>query len=361
MSKKVFGLLSILLLAVFFSSAVYAEANPLSPDLEVVIADSDKKVEDKTSDLVDNPEEKKDEKEKDKEKKEEPKEEKKEVDLGEYAKYVDRKGFPQEGSVSAGVLRFREWPWGKVNTTYRRGGGVTVLGVLGEFYCIQVDGKIGFMHRNYVSTSREKATEAEPVYPPGCREGGHLEKDKGIKEAINFAKRVSEAVAGGSDPAALAGYKGGKLPPKEFLALFGPVARDSMKQTGVPASVTLAQAILETGWGASSIGDAKNLFGIKGKGPAGTARTKTQEHYGNGFVTITDGFRKYHTWQQSIDDHAKLVSGGRYKSAWDNFQRTKNADEFARGIHKAGYATDPGYANKLINLMKTHNLYQWDK
>ena len=165
----------------------------------------------------------------------------------------------------------------------------------------------------------------------------------------------------GQESGSLASYPGGKLPPAEFIALFGPVARDSLKATGVPASVTLAQAILETGWGGSSIGDAKNLFGIKGTGPAGTTVVHTQECYNGSFVTIKDGFRKYNTWQESIDDHAKLVSGWIYKPAWDAYQANHNADEFARGIHKAGYATDPGYADKLINLMQSYNLYEWDQ
>ncbi len=165
----------------------------------------------------------------------------------------------------------------------------------------------------------------------------------------------------GTESGSLAAYPGGKLPPSEFIALFGPVARDSLKATGVPASVTLAQAILETGWGGSSIGDAKNLFGIKGTGPAGTTVVHTQECYNGSFVTIKDGFRKYNTWQESIDDHAKLVSGWIYKPAWDAYQANHDANAFARGIHQAGYATDPGYANKLINLMQSYNLYEWDE
>ena len=165
----------------------------------------------------------------------------------------------------------------------------------------------------------------------------------------------------GTESGSLAAYTGGKLPPSEFISLFGPVARDSLKATGVPASVTLAQAILETGWGSSSIGDAKNLFGIKGTGPAGTTVVHTQECYNGSFVTIKDGFRKYNTWQESIDDHASLVSGWIYKPAWDAYQSNHDANAFARGIHQAGYATDPEYANKLINLMQSYNLYEWDQ
>lgn len=267
-------------------------------------------------------------------------------------------GFPLEGTVEAGLLRLREWPWGKVDGTYSKGSKVRVTGLCGEFYRVEVDGKEGYMHVNYITTPKKKASMEAPIYPGDTFNGGYLSKEEGKKEAINYAKRKDEA---GSDPAALAGYKGGKLPPDKFLALFGPVARASMKKTGVPASVTLAQAALETGWGSATIGDAKNLFGIKGTGPAGKTTVATQECYGGKFVTINDGFRKYHTWQQSIDDHADLVSKGRYKSAWDNFQRTKNADEFARGIHRAGYATDPNYSSKLIGMMKSYNMYQWDK
>ncbi len=173
------------------------------------------------------------------------------------------------------------------------------------------------------------------------------------------ANNVSYKNNGGS--LTLDTYTGGKLPQAEFIGLFGPVARDSMKLTGVPASVTLAQAILETGWGKSSIGDAKNLFGIKGTGPAGTTVVSTQECYDGTYTTIKDGFRKYNNWQESIDDHAKLLSQSSiYKSAYDAYQSNHDADEFARGIHRCGYATSPTYSDNLISLMKQYNLYEWD-
>ncbi len=130
-----------------------------------------------------------------------------------------------------------------------------------------------------------------------------------------------------------------------------------MKKTGVPASVTLAQAALETGWGKSTIGDAKNIFGIKGTGTAGTIKVPTKEFVNGRMITIHDNFRKYHSWQQSFEDHGKLLQKSRYSYA---LQYNKDPDRYAREIHKAGYATDPNYASKLISIMKSNNFYQYD-
>ena len=285
------------------------------------------------------------------------------------------KKFPVEGTVQGNYLRLREWPWGPVMGKYNTGDAVTVTGESGEFYEVTINGVSGYMHKNYITIPDAEASRIAPYYPGDTLSGGYLSKEEGTKQSessfangtyksssnstSNGANNVS--YKGSTDTGDLASYPGGKLPPAKFIALFGPVASKSMKETGVPASVTLAQAILETGWGQSSIGDAKNLFGIKGTGPAGTTRVYTQECYNGTYVTIKDGFRKYHTWQESIDDHAKLVSGWIYKPAWEAFQKDHDADAFARGIHKAGYATSPTYSNDLISLMKQYNLYEWDK
>ncbi len=309
-------------------------------DIEKWLSD-DKKVEDK--------EEKKDEEKKDDEKKDDLK-------------------FPVDGVVQGDALRLREWPWGPVMGKYYTGDKLTVTGVSGEFYEVTIDGVKGYMHKNYVSIPDSAASRVVPNYPGDTRSGGYLSKEEGTKtseaagsysSSNNGANNVS--YKGSTDTGDLASYPGGKLPPDKFIALFGPVAQKSMKETGVPASVTLAQAILETGWGGSTIGSAKNLFGIKGTGPAGTTVVSTQECYDGTYVTIKDGFRMYNNWQESIDDHAHLVSNGRYKSAWDAYQANHDADAFARGIHQAGYATSPTYADNLISLMKQYNLYEWDK
>lgn len=277
--------------------------------------------------------------------------------------------FPVTGTVQGDNLRIRQWPWGPVIGQYNTGDTVTVTGVSGEFYAVTVNGVSGYMHKNYVSIPGAEASRIAPYYPGDTAMGGYLSESEGKKQSDDAASGKSSGSNGASkvsyqgatDTGDLASYPGGKLPPAKFIALFGPVARESMKQTGVPASVTLAQAILETGWGGSSIGDAKNLFGIKGTGPAGTTVVHTQECYdGKTYVTIKDGFRKYYTWQQSIDDHAALLQTSRYASALNAFKQNHNADQYAEGIHKAGYATSPSYASSLKSLMKQYNLYEWD-
>lgn len=290
-----------------------------------------------------------------------------EVKEEEEKKDEENGNYPVQGVVQGDALRLRQWPWGPVMGKFYTGDSVTVLGEDGEFYKVEINGMTGYMHKNYVSIPGAEASRAVPYYPGDTESGGYLSREEGTNASKNPGSSSGgtgnynwSTTSGGEESEGLKNYKGGKLSPNEFISLFGPVAQDSMKATGVPASVTLAQAILETGWGKSTIGDAKNLFGIKGVGPAGTIDTKTREVYNGQSVTITDGFRKYNNWQESIDDHARLVSSGRYKNAWNQFQSDHNADAFARGIHQAGYATEPNYANYLINLMKQYNLYQWD-
>lgn len=275
-------------------------------------------------------------------------------------------GFPVQGTVQGDCLRIRQWPWGPVMGTYNTGDAVKVLGKDGEFYKVEINGQTGYMHVNYISIPSAEASRVAPYYPGNTASGGYLDKDAGTQQSKDAASGKPTGASkvsyqNSTDTGDLASYPGGKLPPAKFIALFGPVARESMKQTGVPASVTLAQAILETGWGGSSIGDAKNLFGIKGTGPAGTTVVHTQECYdGKTYVTIKDGFRKYYSWQQSIDDHAALLQNSRYAPALNAYKQNHNADQYAEGIHKAGYATSPTYAQSLKSLMKQYNLYEWD-
>ncbi|MGM0601161.1 MAG: glucosaminidase domain-containing protein [Candidatus Rifleibacteriota bacterium] len=157
--------------------------------------------------------------------------------------------------------------------------------------------------------------------------------------------------------AALANYRGGRLSPSEFGRLFGPVARESQRRTGIPASIILAQAALETGWGRATMGDGKNLFGIKGTGPAGSISVPTREYINGRYVNITDNFRKYNTWMESIEDHARLLQNSRYAECMRN---SDNPDQFARELQRAGYATDPQYASKLISIMRSNNFYQYN-
>ena len=149
----------------------------------------------------------------------------------------------------------------------------------------------------------------------------------------------------------------------DFIETVGAAARRSQTATGVPASVTVAQAILESDWGRSRLTrQGNNLFGIKAlggaTGPAGVVSLATWEHVSGSDVVVQAPFRAYYTLEQSIDEHGKFFTGNRRYAAALGVARDARA--FARAIQAAGYATDPNYADKLITLMDRYNLYRFD-
>ncbi len=154
-----------------------------------------------------------------------------------------------------------------------------------------------------------------------------------------------------------------------FLAQAVPLAHDVQRATGVPSSVILAQAILETGWGRQPVAAANNYFGIKASPrPDGTVNygtiatgwmwASTKEWNGTQYVDSQERFRAYQTMADSFHDLGQLYTGtARYAPA---MQAVENPREFATRIAQAGFATDPNYAARLIQLMDTSNLYQYD-
>lgn len=266
--------------------------------------------------------------------------------------------YPTTGVITVGSrLRLREWPWGKVMNLFAGGTNVQVLGEEGEFYKVKVNGQTGYMHKNYVSIPDAPASRVEPYYPGDTKYGGYIGRDGSPGKMASGSSGPEMSISGAAAEKALNNYKGGKLSPAEFGRLFGPIARDASKRSGVPASIILAQAALETGWGRSSIKDAKNLFGIKGTGPAGTVRVQTKEFVNGRMITISDNFRKYNNWMESIEDHGKLLQKPRYAKA---MAQKNNPDRFAEELYKAGYATDPQYPSKLKSIMRSNNFYRFN-
>ena len=127
-------------------------------------------------------------------------------------------------------------------------------------------------------------------------------------------------------------------------------------------SLTIAQAILESGWGQSGLTIKGNaLFGIKAgltwKGKRYSS--KTQECYDKiNFKTITAAFRGYNSWLESIQDHtAFIVSNKRYAKVLT----AKDYKSACYAIAQAGYATSPTYAQSLVNIIEGYKLYEYDK
>jgi flagellum-specific peptidoglycan hydrolase FlgJ len=143
-----------------------------------------------------------------------------------------------------------------------------------------------------------------------------------------------------------------------FISLVAPGAVAARQRFGVPASVTIAQAIEESAWGQSSLAARyHNLFGIKGTGPAGSVTLPTQEYENGSWVTIDAQFAVYRNDAESIAGHAELLAtSGYYARAMAD---RAYPDAFANDLTGV-YATDPDYGANLIALMKLYNLYQFD-
>ena len=154
-----------------------------------------------------------------------------------------------------------------------------------------------------------------------------------------------------------------------FIRKAAPGARRSFREFGVPASITIAQAALESAWGASDLSrQANNYFGIKaqrsgshvafGSIATGVVNMPTREDTAHGTITITAPFRKYTSMADSFRDHGNFLrENSRYKRCFD-FKHDPN--QFARELQKAGYATDRLYADKLIATMRANNLVRFD-
>jgi LysM repeat protein len=154
----------------------------------------------------------------------------------------------------------------------------------------------------------------------------------------------------------------GNTPQERFIASIAEAAVESHGRTGIPASVTIAQAILETYWGSSRLArEANNYFSIKAhtrQGPAGVVWFNVWEVIGGRNVMQQQPFRAYNSIAESFIDFGRFfVENGRYARA---MAAREDPRQFAREINRAGYATDPAYASKVIGLMDRYDLYRYD-
>jgi hypothetical protein len=146
-----------------------------------------------------------------------------------------------------------------------------------------------------------------------------------------------------------------KLTPEEYIYKWRNIAVEHMEIYGIPASITMGQAILESGYGNGYLARvANNHFCIKCKGSwTGATITHADDD-------PNDCFRVYETAEDSFRDHADFLnSGSRY-----DFLFAYDADDYknwAKGLKKAGYATAPDYADRLIGVIERYNLHLLDK
>jgi flagellar protein FlgJ len=183
-----------------------------------------------------------------------------------------------------------------------------------------------------------------------------------ISHAYTVASGALSVCPGGQAPSTSASNQTNA----EFIAAAVPGAQRGWREYGVPPSVTIAQSILESGWGRSALAlNDRNYFGIKcQKGfhdtiASGCRLYNTTECRTNGSCFGTTGtFRTYRTVADSFRDHGKFLrSNSRYAHV---FQYTKQADKFLLYMWDAGYATDPEYFQKVRGIMRSYDLYRYD-
>jgi len=146
--------------------------------------------------------------------------------------------------------------------------------------------------------------------------------------------------------------------PKDFVTALTEPAKAVQAKIGVPFQVVIAQAALETGWGQKIIKDEQgssshNLFNIKADDRwAGEKVKKDSLEFENGaMVKKSAPFRAYQSLKESFNDYANfLTSNDRYQDA---LEKSNNVEHFVQGLQKAGYATDPQYANKIMATLRT--------
>jgi flagellum-specific peptidoglycan hydrolase FlgJ len=144
-----------------------------------------------------------------------------------------------------------------------------------------------------------------------------------------------------------------------FIKNVAGAAMLSQKKYGVPASITIAQAILESGWGFSGLAvKANNFFGVKARQGEDYAEFLTREVVKGKDETVSARFAKYASPAESFDAHGKLLASlPRYQPAMcecDDYLA------FAMALQHCGYSTDPKYPSRLATLVKQFDLTRFD-
>ncbi|MFR0608744.1 LysM peptidoglycan-binding domain-containing protein [Limosilactobacillus balticus] len=143
-----------------------------------------------------------------------------------------------------------------------------------------------------------------------------------------------------------------------FIQSVAPGAIQGWNEYKVLPSITVAQAIVESGWGRSALStQAHNLFGIKGSYNGNSVVMRTREVYGGRSVYVNANFRAYANNSESVTDHGRFLN---VNSRYSNLLGDTNYVSVANKLRQDGYATDPSYANTLIRFVQTYNLNQLD-
>ena len=193
--------------------------------------------------------------------------------------------------------------------------------------------------------------QLQPVKPPSAEVG---QRSLPLTNDRQFFQRLPQLVQRKIDSLTQFAH-----PMQQFIQHLLPHVKNVSRTTGIPEKLILAQAALESGWGKRQIMTERgkpshNLFGIKaGRGWQGPTTTTLTTEYRQGQAEKTlEPFRVYHSWQEALQDYGTLlVNNPRYQAV----TTARSAEQGALALQKAGYATDPHYARKLIGIIRQLN------
>lgn len=165
-----------------------------------------------------------------------------------------------------------------------------------------------------------------------------------MKNALLFIGLFSATLMAASDA---------RITRSEYIGMWKDVAIDNMVNHGIPASITLAQGILESGDGNSELArKGNNHFGIKCHSDWNGKRVYHDDD------AKGECFRKYKDARESFEDHSQFLKRKRYEALFE--LDITDYKGWARGLKKAGYATNPKYADRLITIIEDNALYEYD-
>lgn len=150
---------------------------------------------------------------------------------------------------------------------------------------------------------------------------------------------------------------------EEFIKRLAPHAQELQEGYGILPSIVLGQAILESNWGQSSLASKyNNLFGMKSFGDEKKVNLETKEFINEEWIVMQGDFKVYDSWEDSMDDHTMLfVNGVTWNPGqYEKVLMAKNYKQAAKALQDGGYATDPTYAQKIIEVIETYNLDKYD-
>ncbi|MCE7661358.1 flagellar assembly peptidoglycan hydrolase FlgJ [Vibrio fluvialis] len=202
-----------------------------------------------------------------------------------------------------------------------------------------------------LSTAEKSNTTGEDNFQEAMRRVEHSREMAANQPASDPATEAASAAPGEENaPAATGSFDS----PQSFVASLKPFADKAAKALGVDSTLLLAQAALETGWGQKVVknarGSSNNLFNIKADRSWHGAKVATQtlEYQDQTPVMEKAAFRSYSNYQDSFNDYVRfLANNPRYTTA---LRHGGSNEDFIRGIHQAGYATDPQYADKVLRV-----------